>query len=122
MLQQLRQGTQRGSASADCPSRATGPLLFQRMVRCDGALRQGSPSCLPSGSLPGECQGPCVDPRYASELKVTLRYRKTPNHYTVICSNQVANALKVNGKPVVLMVERRNGGWGGQLRSVKSPD
>jgi hypothetical protein len=61
---------------------------------------------------PGACQGAGVDPRYASEQRVTLRYRQVPNYFTVICSNRLANALKANGKPVVPMVERRNGGPG----------
>jgi hypothetical protein len=58
------------------------------------------------------CKGAGIDPRYASEQEVTLRYAKTPNYFSIICSNKLAAALREGGKPVVPMVVRRNGGPG----------
>jgi hypothetical protein len=60
----------------------------------------------------GACAGPGIDPRYAGEQEVTLRYAKAHNHYHIICSNKLANLLKTGGRPIVPMVERRNGGPG----------
>jgi hypothetical protein len=53
-----------------------------------------------------------IDPRYAGEQEVTLRYAKAPNHYVIICSNKLATVLRTGGRPIVPMVERRNGGHG----------
>jgi hypothetical protein len=60
----------------------------------------------------GACKGTGIDPRYATEQEVTLRYEKTPHHFAVICSNKLAAALKAGGKRTVPMVVRRNGGPG----------
>ncbi len=60
----------------------------------------------------GECAGAGIDPAYASEQRVKLRYVNAPNHFKVICSNRLARALAAGGKPVVQMIERRNGGSG----------
>ncbi len=43
--------TSAGAHQLIVPRRLTDPLLFQRTARCDGALRQGSPSCLRSVQL-----------------------------------------------------------------------
>lgn len=59
------------------------------------------------------CKGAGIDPRYAGEQEITLRYAKTPNHFAVICSNKLAAVLRESGKPIVPMVVRRNGGPGG---------
>jgi hypothetical protein len=60
----------------------------------------------------GFCKAPGIDPRYAVEQEVTLRYEKTPNHYAIICSNKLAATLKAGGQSIVPMVQRRNGGHG----------
>jgi hypothetical protein len=57
-------------------------------------------------------KGICPGRGLAGEQEVTLRYAKAPNHYHVICSNKLATLLKTGGRPIVPMVERRNGGPG----------
>lgn len=64
---------------------------------------------------PGECGGPGIEPAYANEQRIKLRYVKAPNHYKVICSNRLAQALVAGGKPLVLLRERRNGGRGSSI-------
>jgi hypothetical protein len=60
----------------------------------------------------GACTGAGIDPRYAREQEVTLRYARRPNHLKLICSNKLAAALAAATGPTVPMVERRNGGPG----------
>lgn len=60
----------------------------------------------------GACTGAGIDPRYADEQEITLRYSKAPNHFVVVCSSKLAAVLRQGGKPVVPMVMRRNGGPG----------
>jgi hypothetical protein len=56
----------------------------------------------------GACTGAGIDPSYATQQEVTLRYVKAPNHFNVLCSNKLASALTTAGKPVISMTERRN--------------
>ena len=60
----------------------------------------------------GACSAPGIDPTYATQQEIKLRYYKAPNHFKVLCSDKLATALKSGGKPIVPMVERRNGGAG----------
>ena len=56
----------------------------------------------------GACTAAGIDPAYATQQEITLRYVKTPNHFKVLCSNKLASALTSGGKAVVPMVERWN--------------
>src|SRR5438552_12964205 len=56
----------------------------------------------------GACTGAGIDPAYATQQEITLRYVKAPNHFHVLCSNKLATALTSGGKAVVPMLERRN--------------
>jgi hypothetical protein len=60
----------------------------------------------------GACKGAGVDPSYASQKEITLRYVKAPAYFAVFCSNKLATALTAGKKRTVTMVERRNGGRG----------
>ena len=56
----------------------------------------------------GACKGAGIDPTYATQQEITLRYAKAPSHFKVLCSDKLARALTAGGKPVVPMLERRN--------------
>jgi hypothetical protein len=60
----------------------------------------------------GKCKGPGLDPSYAAQQEITLRYDTAPNHYVVACSNKLAATLKAAKGTTVPMVQRRNGGKG----------
>jgi hypothetical protein len=58
------------------------------------------------------CRGTGIDPTYASQQEITLRYDKAPNYFVLLCSDKLATLLKTDKKTTVPMVERRNGGPG----------
>lgn len=59
----------------------------------------------------GRCAGAGIDPSYASETELTLRYVKAPNHFHVLCSSTLAAKLGASGKNTTTMVERLNTGY-----------